>query len=261
MFKIFKNSFVLDFAAALMFFTRIPVKWDYFSNEAPDLTKAAWTFPLIGYVIGILSGFFGDLCLFFELSNFLSCSLAIALSILLTGAFHEDGLADTADGFGAGGSSERINEIMHDSRLGTYGVISLILVSLTRFFIILGLVNAGYSLIIILSCGFATGKLAIIITRIFFNPSKYTMTGSIIGSILPSKTIVAILIWITPIFLIFPTLGIIIGIIFVIVTIYIIGKKSTSLIGGITGDVLGAIALLSEVFFLLGLLIILGEVS
>lgn len=261
MFKIFKNSYVLDFAAALMFFTRIPVKWDYFSSEAPDLTKAAWTFPLIGYLIGILSGFFGDLCLFFELSNLLSCSIAIAVSVLLTGAFHEDGLADMADGFGAGGSSERINEIMHDSRLGTYGVISLILVILTRLFIILELVNAGYSLIIILAGGFATGKLAIIITRVFFNPSKHAKTGSIIGSILPSKIIIAILIWITPIFLIFPTLGIITGIIFVIGIISIIGKKSTSLIGGITGDVLGAIALLSEIFFLLGLLIILGEVS
>ena len=124
---LFKNRYVVDFVATVMFFTRIPVKWAYFSDKAPNLTRAAWAFPLIGYFIGICSGIIGDISLFLGLSTFVSCLLAVAFSVMLTGAFHEDGLADMADGFGAGGSRERVNEIMHDSRLGTYGVTALTL--------------------------------------------------------------------------------------------------------------------------------------
>ena len=53
--KILKNRVVLDFFASLMFFTRIPVNWKFFSNKPPNLTNAAWSFPLIGYIIGIIS--------------------------------------------------------------------------------------------------------------------------------------------------------------------------------------------------------------
>ena len=110
---LFKNRYIIDFVATVMFFTRIPVNWAFFSDEAPNLTRAAWAFPLIGYFIGFCSGIIGDIGLFFCLSTFVSCILAIIFSVILSGAFHEDGLADMADGFGAGGSPERVNEIMH----------------------------------------------------------------------------------------------------------------------------------------------------
>ena len=106
---LFQNKYLLDFLAAIMFFTRIPINWQFFSNKPPDLTKAAWCFPLIGSVIGIISGILGDICLFFNLSIFLSCTIAITLSVIITGAFHEDGLADMADGFGAGGSPATVS--------------------------------------------------------------------------------------------------------------------------------------------------------
>ena len=93
-----------------MFFTRIPVKWNYFSSEPPNLTKAAWCFPLIGYLIGVLSGMLGDICISVNLPIFLSCVIAITFSLILSGAFHEDGLADMADGFGAGGSAKKLTK-------------------------------------------------------------------------------------------------------------------------------------------------------
>ena len=82
--------------------------------------------------------------------------------MLVTGAFHEDGLADMADGFGAGGSPAKVNKIMHDSRLGTYGTIALILGILIRLTLVTALIDLGYSLLTILCAGFSTGKLAII---------------------------------------------------------------------------------------------------
>ena len=106
---------------------------------------------------------------------------------MITGAFHEDGLADMADGFGAGGSPEKINEIMHDSRLGTYGTSALTLGLLIRIGITIALVDLGYSMLIILAISFASGKLAILFMRNFSYPSNFAKTGTIIEYISFSK--------------------------------------------------------------------------
>ena len=252
MHAVYKNRYVLDFIATVMFFTRIPINWAYFSDKPPDLTRAAWAFPMIGYLIGLSCGVIGDLCLFLGLSTFLSCVIAIALSVIVSGAFHEDGLADMADGFGAGGSPERIDKIMHDSRLGTYGVVALTLGLLARIGLAVNLVDLGYSLVFVLSAGFASGKLAIICTRNFFNPSKFAKTGSIIGFISTKNFLAAILIWLVPVMFIFPFFCVLVGITFVTGIICIVGSRSNYYLGGITGDVMGAIAFVSELLFLLG---------
>ena len=178
----------------------------FFSDKAPDLTNAAWAFPLVGFLIGLLSGMLGDLFIFLGLPIFLSCIIAITMSILLTGAFHEDGLADTADGLGAGGSPQRINKIIHDSRLGTYGVLALILGLLTRLGLLLTLVEYGYLLVSILSVGFASGKLAILYSRNFFNNSRFAKVGSIVGVISNKNLFLATLIWALPTSIIIPFL-------------------------------------------------------
>ena len=249
-----KNRYLVDFMATLMFFTRVPVNWAYFSDEAPNLTRAAWAFPMIGYLIGFFSGIIGDICLLTGLPNFLSCLIAIALSVMISGAFHEDGLADIADGFGAGGSPERVNEIIHDSRLGTYGVVALSIGLLIRVGLLVGLVELGYSLALVMATGFASGKLAIIFARKFFVPSEFTKTGSIIGVISNKNFTFATLTWFVPISLAFPFFGIFLGIIFVGIGIFLLGSRSIHHIGGITGDVLGAIAFSSELLFLLGII-------
>ncbi len=242
--------------ASIMFFTRIPVNWSFFSNKAPNLTNAAWSFPLVGLLIGFLSGFFGDLLITLGLPFFLSSVISILISIILTGAFHEDGLADTSDGLGAGGSGKRINKIIHDSRLGTYGVVSLILGLLIRLGLIISLTEKGYSLASILSVGFASGKLSIIFSRNLFSHSKFAKTGTIVGKISYKNLIIATLTWILPALFFFPMSGIILGTILMFAIILIIGKKSKNALGGITGDILGATAFLTELMFLFGNVII-----
>ena len=251
-----KNKYVIDFFAAVMFFTRIPIKWSFFSEKPPDLTNAAWAFPLVGFLIGALSGALGDFLIFLGLPIFLSCTIAIIISIFLTGAFHEDGLADTADGLGAGGSPERINKIIHDSRLGTYGVVALILGLLTRLGLLLTLVDYGYSLVSILSVGFGSGKLAIIFSRNFFNNSRFAKMGSIVGIISNKNLFLATLIWALPTLVIFPFYGILFGGLLMAFVISIIGLKSRKALGGITGDILGAVAFLTELVFLFGIIIV-----
>ena len=253
---VIKNKYIIDFFATIMFFTRIPIKWSFFSDKAPDLTKAAWAFPLVGFLIGVLSGALGDFLIFLGLPIFLSCIIAITMSILLTGAFHEDGLADTADGLGAGGSPQRINKIIHDSRLGTYGVLALILGLLTRLGLLLTLVEYGYLLVSILSVGFASGKLAILYSRNFYNNSRFAKVGSIVGVISNKNLFLATLLWALPTSIIIPFYGILFGVILMIFIISIMGFKSTKALGGISGDILGAIAFLTELVFLLGIVIV-----
>ncbi len=255
-----QNKYLLDFLASIMFFTRIPINWSYFSKEAPDLTRAAWSFPLVGFLIGFLSGIFGELFILINIPILLSCVIAISISVIITGAFHEDGFADMADGFGAGGSPAKVNKIMHDSRLGTYGTIALILGILIRLTLVTSLIDLGYSLLTILCAGFSTGKLAIIYTRNFFNPSSLSKTGSIIESISFERLLVATLTWFIPIILIFPFFAVFLGVFFVIGVVYLIGKISKQKLGGITGDILGATAFLTELTFLFSLIIYFGVI-
>jgi adenosylcobinamide-GDP ribazoletransferase len=114
------------FLTAVMFYTRIPCP-SWVDHDAELLNKATMYFPLIGYIVAGFSA----LVLYIS-SLVLPLSVAVILSmvatILLTGAFHEDGFADVCDAFGGGWTKEKILEIMKDSRLGTYGVIGLILI-------------------------------------------------------------------------------------------------------------------------------------
>ena len=110
--SLYRQEHFVDFMAVVMQFTRIKITWANFSDEAPDLKRASWAFPLAGWLIGLISGALGQLLLFLGLPVLLSCTIAIASCIYLSGAYHEDGLADMADGFGAGGDGKKISNII-----------------------------------------------------------------------------------------------------------------------------------------------------
>ena len=119
------------FLTAVMFYTRIPCpSWIDHSEEI--LNKATIYFPFIGWIVGAFGALvFGlaQLVLPDEIAIFLS----MIATILMTGAFHEDGLGDVCDGFGGGWTKEKILTIMKDSRMGAYGVIGLILILGLKF--------------------------------------------------------------------------------------------------------------------------------
>ena len=136
------------FFTALMFYTRIPCPKNI--DHHPDyLNKASRYFPLIGWIVGGIS------FAVFYLSTFIfSTEIAVVLSmitsILVTGAFHEDGFADVCDGFGGGWTKEKILLIMKDSAIGAYGAIGLVLLFLLKFQSLVQLVEATNSILIIL---------------------------------------------------------------------------------------------------------------
>ncbi|MDQ6480255.1 adenosylcobinamide-GDP ribazoletransferase [Dyadobacter sp. LHD-138] len=119
------------FFTALQFYTRLPApSWVGYNPE--DMNKATRYLPFIGWIVGSVSAvslFLGMYCINIPTGILLS----MISSILLTGAFHEDGFADACDGFGGGWTKEKILEIMKDSRVGTYAVVSLMLLLGLKF--------------------------------------------------------------------------------------------------------------------------------
>ncbi len=119
------NALRSDAWAALMLLTRLPSGGR--AREGTDWARAGRLFPLVGALIGAIAGAAYWLAEGLGLPPLVSALLAIGLGIWVTGALHEDGLADLADGFGGGRGRDRKLQIMRDSRIGSYGVLALIL--------------------------------------------------------------------------------------------------------------------------------------
>ncbi len=115
----------LETRISLAFLTRLPVPLD----DAADLplAQAVRGFPIAGLTVGIAGAVVFALGEVFDLPSLVVALLAVAGMVLLTGGLHEDGLADTADGLGGGRDREHALTIMRDSRIGSYGVIALVL--------------------------------------------------------------------------------------------------------------------------------------
>ena len=111
--------------AALIFFTRLPF-WRVYQPPQASYKTVVEFWPLAGWLTGgamAATLYFGSMVL----PHAVAVTAAIAVRLLITGALHEDGLADFMDGFGGGGDRDRILAIMKDSHIGTYGVLGLII--------------------------------------------------------------------------------------------------------------------------------------
>lgn len=127
-----------DITAALGLLSRLPA-----NANAERGALVAWAFPVVGMIIGGLVAILGWILLWLGLSASLTAGLMITAQIAITGAMHEDGLADTVDGLWGGWDQERRLEIMKDSRIGTYGVLALGLSLILRWSALSALINAG----------------------------------------------------------------------------------------------------------------------
>jgi adenosylcobinamide-GDP ribazoletransferase len=132
-------TFLRHYLLAVQFFTRIPVtgrlaNWVGFSPAM--LRASAAHFPGVGWLVGgLTAAVFGALLWLLPTqpaAPWVAAAMSTVFSVLLTGAFHEDGLADLADGLGGSLDLERALDIMKDSRIGTYGALALALAVLGK---------------------------------------------------------------------------------------------------------------------------------
>lgn len=230
-----------NFVLLLQFFTRIPIKKNYqYDNESYG--KNTYLLPLVGLIIGLFIYFSDFLLKYLVLPKEIHGLLLIFLWIILTGALHLDGLADTVDGIFSYRPKEKILEIMRDPHIGTNGVISLILIIIFKFYLY---TNSDISIIFL---SFIVGRLTIIMSASFGNYARnkgmalaiieYNNRFSFIKSLI--ITLIIFSFWRKNMFFLFLTLGL----------SFFIHKKVIKKIGGITGDTLGFLCEISEVIFI-----------
>src|SRR5262252_10323577 len=122
---------VEEVQGSLAFCTRLPIVRAT-SPTAKALANAAWAFPVTGVVVGLIGALIYVLAHRLGVPAWPAATLSVAATLAVTGALHEDGLADTADGFGGGDTRQSKLDIMRDSRTGAYGVCALVLSLLLR---------------------------------------------------------------------------------------------------------------------------------
>ena len=239
------------FILMLQFFTRLPINVELEVKEE-DFAKAIIYFPLVGLVIGGINA--GAYYLFSQVfSTLISVVMVTLVNVLLTGALHIDGLADTCDGIFSA-RKERMLEIMKDSRLGTNGAVAIffdfalriaLLSSLSDKNIIIALVisNAISRTMLVFSCyAFKYARAEGGMGNLFIG--KVSKDKVLIGYILGTLISVMLLSYIGPILVLSCT-----------VFIWLFNKYITSKIDGITGDILGASNELGEIFILIAFVV------
>ncbi|HZH53311.1 MAG TPA: adenosylcobinamide-GDP ribazoletransferase [Microvirga sp.] len=128
------RELLVDVARCLRFYSRLPVPplpWEADPHSLPDFPKLTRVVPLAGLVLGLLPALVLAGALVLDLGPFLAAALSVATMTVTTGAFHEDGFADTADSFG-GATREKRLAIMRDSLIGSFGASGLVLVIALR---------------------------------------------------------------------------------------------------------------------------------
>jgi adenosylcobinamide-GDP ribazoletransferase len=148
------TQFIRHYLLAVQFFTRIPVTGalaDWVGYSTAMLRASAAHFPGVGWLVGGLVSALSALLLwalpYNTFAPLVVATLGTAFSILLTGAFHEDGLADVADGLGGSLDRNRALEIMKDSRVGAFGAIAIVSALLIKVALLAQLAALGYGLL------------------------------------------------------------------------------------------------------------------
>ncbi len=244
---------VAIFLLAVQFLTRIPIRATGLYT-AERLTASVRYYPLVGFLVGGLSAgvFWGASFVF---PTLIALALAIAAGLLLTGAFHEDGLADTFDGIGGGHDRDQSLAIMKDSRLGTYGTLALITALAIKLLSLVALPSAWIVTALVTGHGASLLSSVIVIATSSYacaegkaKPVADRLSGSslIIASVTGLAGI-AVATYFLPLAAIgFGLVGLVAG----HIGMRLLFERK---LGGYTGDTLGAVQQTSEIGLYLGL--------
>ena len=241
------------FFAGLSFYTRIPAPaWVAYKPE--NLNKSRKYLALIGVLVGCLA----SLVLAVS-SAILPSSVGILLSMIatvyLTGAFHEDGFADSCDGFGGGWEKAQVLSIMKDSRIGSYGVVGLLLIFGMKFVVLWELfqINASVVFIVLILAHAVSRLMASLLMQHYQYVSHIETSKShqVASLRLSNKDMLLSAL---------PILGVLVftlewryclGVVMALLITFVMGKYFKKRIGGYTGDCLGAVQQVTEVAFYL----------
>jgi adenosylcobinamide-GDP ribazoletransferase len=242
------SRWVGEFAVATAFFTRLPIATP--ACRGGQLADAAWAFPLVGAGIGAVAAFAFVLAQMLGLGDWSAALWAVLASIALTGALHEDGLADTADGLLGGRDRDHALAVMRDSRLGTFGVLAIVLSVLLRTAALARIgdaVHAGLALI----AAHAASRGTLPVAMRVMAPARADGLGVEAGRPSAPAAIAAVTISVLiSLAALSPTRSAI-ALGAAGASVFVAGMLAQRRIGGYTGDVLGAFQQIGEIVVLL----------
>lgn len=241
---------IRDLLIAAAFLTRLPLG-SFLEGEAfRPLAAVSWALPVVGLGLGLVGGLAYGLAQHLGVPVLAAALIAVAVTVLITGGLHEDGLADTADGFGGGATREAKLDIMRDSRSGAFGVLALIFSVGLRVTSIGALAEVG-AVISTLVAGHAVSRGILPGLMHYLDPARSEGLGADAGK--PDFQGAALALGIATLAA-FLCLGLRQGfcaVLLAVLGVAAIGWLARRHIGGHTGDVLGASQQVAEVIVLL----------
>jgi adenosylcobinamide-GDP ribazoletransferase len=238
------------FLCAVQFLTRLPTPRQP-GFEAAWIGRSTRYFPLVGQIVGALCAvvLLGAGRLW---GGLVAALLAVGAGVWITGAFHEDGLADTADGLGGGATREARLAIMKDSRVGTYGVLALGLVTALR---VAALANAPpWRGAVALLAAHGAGRAAAVVVMAslpYVGVAASAKAAASLQTVAAGAVIIAVFLALWP-FALFDVRAGALGLLVGGFAAAVVAALSWRLIGGRTGDILGAVEQVAETGVLLG---------
>ena len=234
-----------DLCNAVTLLTRIPIGRLAEPRNWSNPGRCVWAFPLVGLLVSALAASVYWLAHALGVPPLAAAVWALAVSMLATGALHDDGLADTADGFGGGGTPERKLEIMRDSRIGCYGALALVLAVITRAGAIAALDDPRRVLAALIAAGML-GRGGILVVLALLRPARADGLAASLGAIPRFGVVLGLATAIAGAALTFSPPAALAAVLLAAGVALGMAKLTQSEIGGYTGDVLGAVEVITE---------------
>jgi adenosylcobinamide-GDP ribazoletransferase len=244
----------MDLPEALLLLTRLPVP---VTLTAPRGAATAWAWPVAGAVVAALAAGVGWLALAAGLPAGISAGLVLVTLVLATGALHEDGLADTADGLFGCHTRERRLEILRDSRIGTYGVVALVLVLGLRWQAIAVLVASPGGLLAAVLTAAVLSRAAMAGVAMALPPARPDGLSAATGRLPAAAVAVGVALAFGLALVLAGWAAALMGALAAGLGALIVARAARARIGGQTGDILGASQQVAEVGVLISLMVVL----
>lgn len=239
------------FFGAVRFFTRLPVP-GWVGHSAEHLNRSARYFPAVGLLVGSIGALVNITAALFWPKT-VAVLLAMAATIHATGAFHEDGLSDTVDGLGGGWDKARILEIMKDSRVGSYGVVALVLALLGKFMLLVEMNEVWVPAALV--AGHAVSRFAstaLLSAMDYVREDALSKAKPLATRLTPGEMATAAAFALAGLLLLPPAQALVACALAALATLWMASLYRRWL-GGYTGDCLGAAQQVAEIAFYLGL--------
>ena len=249
---------IKDLMACVQFLSRLPIPEFLANHDKPDLAKSSRMFPIAGLVISAPAIIVMMLLGLLDVPSQVIAAVVISIQLVVTGALHEDGLADCADGFGGGRNLEDKLAIMKDSHVGAFGVSASIMALVLRFVLLSSFLDISIlaAILALLSAQLLSRAVQVAFWQSLPPARPDGLAGTLgqpDGAAIQWALAIGIIGAITLTFFAFPAISVFLSMamtILAVIAFHLLCKKQ---INGQTGDTIGAIQIITEIAFLIGL--------